>query len=1628
MEIDVKRIACLSLLVCLFVSPVESAPQPRLPQDESIYIDEVRSDFLERITQFEKAKDWRGLFEMYRLALDPRRKSKTVRVTRNHQGRKVNQWISVVDYLVERFSKLPTEAYEVFRLEVDGRAKGALEQAKASGDLIPLEQSIAANFFSTYTDDALDFLANRHFQEGRVHEAVFYWDRLLRYYPDTDLPKAAIAARMAIACQEAGNRSAFEILKAWVKKDGKVGARTVFIGGQARKLDEVIEGVRFREVVSREASADKMPYLPEPSARFNRTGLGVRNDILRWNYDYSKSDGTSSKPRRRAPVIRRRGVPKATPINEFPYLPAYTRIRDRDYVIFSNGLRLIVADPRKARGDSQSRGVYWRYPRNRSLKVQTRRNSRGFGFTSPYIGATIDGEVAFVTLYSELKTVDLGPNKMDSYSGPTTLQAFHISTGRRLWNTETTYVTNKKGQTVRALEQYDFYERNWSFSSPPIVRGNRIFIGINTSPVGEQESRVLCLDKRTGRPLWCTFISSISGGFNRWWGGGTRFVAYLTMLAESGGTLYVQTNLGVVGALNCVTGNILWLTTYKRHVRVGNQRGETYLRPSNPPLLHRGTIFCLTQDSRDLKAFDANTGLPMDDLVEKIRTGGRRDLQWQNLTHLLRVDESWLVLGGVESQLINFRKDRIRVYPLAGANTSRCGRGILHRGFLYLSTYEKRPNEEIDGSLAIFSTKSWKMIEQIKWKVNGGYGNLMIAGDYLVVSTNNLSLYTDINTLTKEYVRKLGQSPPHAPVFLEYGDIMRENGRLAEAADSYLKFIEAAEGDARHAAKIRQVKLELYAIFLKRGLESTRIGNRFTGETRVRQYAEAVQHFRRAKGFAYDEATRTKATMELARSFERVGKGPEAIREYHQVIRKSRDAYNESKDGDSLEKAWIYAKKRISELVDKYGPEVYSLIEKEATAALAKIAKGDLPTLRKFVDLYPNSKAALEAFKKWIEGLWDMGRFDLIPSALRDFRRRYADQFNSKLWKKLIDALEKLGDMERLQRELPLWAKKYGKEVLQIGEEDITVEEYVQRKLMEIKSRGPGELPKPGPLKRIAMIPTKESKRTEYALNLDPEPLQTAGLRPASFKKDRVLLTVGSPVELWQIGEETKRIWTCAHPGAYLGAVYSDVGGGEDPGVKVTRILKGSPAEKAGLKTGDVIRTMDAATVTVENFHQELMKMKPGREIGLGVERGGKIKDLKLKLAAYPRDLLPRVVGATFTSDYALAVAWEDMIASIDLSDGSVRWTFGSIRSDARVGSFHSGDGFLFVNEIVYKRTGRDPLCSFTAEYLARRWPTSNARLLCLDDASGDVRWAKAFRIDRDSPKPAAMTFSSHYMDGSFAILWQYYLNRVSRSEIRVFNGVTGIEDASRRRQVNGILMAQAFDHDGRRFYWVDGTRTLRSVSLDPEASSARKRLSLSGKHFPSPYRKCALTASNGYVVLTVLTYSPTNRGKITVFNGDDFKEIRKIGILEGRTLPSNRKDLTYIGDDGVLYVYNLSDVKTAKHRSGFVTAYKLDDPKGKVIWDGPAPSTEPSSSSLINLVSMRGHVVFHARSGSMPGESSVGSSVVALQKSRGGYLVRKWDKARTPKSRAYTHTRVILSVGNRLFVSTEKGLEIYEE
>ncbi|MCS6998940.1 MAG: Do family serine endopeptidase [Aquificaceae bacterium] len=95
----------------------------------------------------------------------------------------------------------------------------------------------------------------------------------------------------------------------------------------------------------------------------------------------------------------------------------------------------------------------------------------------------------------------------------------------------------------------------------------------------------------------------------------------------------------------------------------------------------------------------------------------------------------------------------------------------------------------------------------------------------------------------------------------------------------------------------------------------------------------------------------------------------------------------------------------------------------------------------------------------------------------------------------------------------------------------------------------------------------------------------------------------------------------------WLGVVIQDISPemaenlGVKEGVIIAQIMPGSPADKGGLKVGDIVVEVEGQKVSeVRELQFKIMKMEPGKEMSLKVIREGKVLVLKVKVGEMPEE------------------------------------------------------------------------------------------------------------------------------------------------------------------------------------------------------------------------------------------------------------------------------------------------------------------------------------------------------------------------------------------------------------------------
>ena len=85
-----------------------------------------------------------------------------------------------------------------------------------------------------------------------------------------------------------------------------------------------------------------------------------------------------------------------------------------------------------------------------------------------------------------------------------------------------------------------------------------------------------------------------------------------------------------------------------------------------------------------------------------------------------------------------------------------------------------------------------------------------------------------------------------------------------------------------------------------------------------------------------------------------------------------------------------------------------------------------------------------------------------------------------------------------------------------------------------------------------------------------------------------------------------------------------------DGGYKIFKVIKGSPAEKAGLQPGDILYALNGVRLAKDNsaaLDKARKEWKPGQSVTYTVKREGVDREITLTLAPMPADVMARWIG-----------------------------------------------------------------------------------------------------------------------------------------------------------------------------------------------------------------------------------------------------------------------------------------------------------------------------------------------------------------------------------------------------------------
>jgi outer membrane protein assembly factor BamB len=283
-------------------------------------------------------------------------------------------------------------------------------------------------------------------------------------------------------------------------------------------------------------------------------------------------------------------------------------------------------------------------------------------------------------------------------------------------------------------------EPGWQFEAAPLANTEHMFVSARRcDPVSSQVS-VRAYRLATGQRAWRTDLARAAPITD------ARVEISHSPLSLDGDTLYYNSNLGVVAALDAADGRLQWVCRYpRRGLRDEDPDREDrhVFRDLTPCLVHQDLIFVAPADADRILALDAATG----HVVWTTAAGQAGDA-----VHLLGVGQGRLLAGGDSLYWIDLSTGAVvgrfpaAVSPgneFARPSPRGYGRGVLAGSRVYWPTRAR---------LFVFDQQQPRMVRQpidlAALNLTGGH--LVIAGETLLIAAaDRLTAWNEIGRVER---------------------------------------------------------------------------------------------------------------------------------------------------------------------------------------------------------------------------------------------------------------------------------------------------------------------------------------------------------------------------------------------------------------------------------------------------------------------------------------------------------------------------------------------------------------------------------------------------------------------------------------------------------------------------------------------------------------------------------------------------------------------------------------------------------------------------------------------------------------------------------------------------------------
>jgi outer membrane protein assembly factor BamB len=843
------------------------------------------------------------------------------------QGTEYVLYVDLRCYCHRSLAKLPAEARAIYRNRVDSMAERWYREGESHRDPVPLRRIVELAFCSSFGDDALELLGDLAFQDGRFGEALGMYRQLVLdrpedtfslAHPDPSVDLARVAAKKLLCRVAAGEKiAAAAEIDAFSKRfPGASGALAGRKGPYAAILADSIR-------------SDKLAPPSQPDSRWPTfAGDFSRNKIvpdpidvgsLQWKVPLERI----TLARNGYPYGGARAMAMSGPTSPPDRLLAYHPIVLGDQVIVGDGSRVLAFNLNDRPGIREGSGplaieAAWKHDPENSVPQAYKFNSGIPRYTLSAVGNRIYARMGAAT-----PSLYLNMNRQGASLSSSLVALDWGAQGKLLW-------VQRASDLVLPNRPAD-RKPSVSFEGTPVADDRNVFIAV-TDRREQTATYVACFEADTGALRWVRYLGAAASEADNFLGGmgmGMGFGGVVAgdyghrLLSLDGPSLYYQTNLGAVVALEAESGLVRWVANYPRQ-DVGRSGGGD--RDLNPAIVWDGLVIVAPSDATAIFAFDADSGhlvWKTDAIAEEVK-----------LSHVLGVAKGRLVATGDRVLLFDAKSGK---FAAAWPDSGKCegyGRGVLAGDRIYWPTRDRI--EVLDQRSGQLAEPPIKLMEI--YRTTGG--NLVAGDGYLIVAqADALVVFCQNSRLIDRYREELVQHPERASTHYRLARAAEAVGRDQLALESY----EQASRKARPAEMIDGVSISDAARdhefrLLTRLAESTR---------RDKKYAEALERLTNATQVARSDTDRLRARFLLAELQLEAGHPAPAVEVLELLLEddRVRGQTVSSEDGHRAVRADLLIADRLAAIVKSKGRAIYEPYDRRARELFERGKRDEDPRL-----------------------------------------------------------------------------------------------------------------------------------------------------------------------------------------------------------------------------------------------------------------------------------------------------------------------------------------------------------------------------------------------------------------------------------------------------------------------------------------------------------------------------------------------------------------------------------------------------------------------------------------------------------------------------------------------------------